>query len=232
MSNNVVAVIPARGGSKGIPRKNIKLLNNRPLLSYTAQAALHSKYIKHAILSTDDEEIASIGRKEGLEVLFIRPDYLSKDDTPGLYVIQHAVKELERANYTVDTVVTLQPTSPLRTSKHIDDALDIFFKGKSDSLVSVTEVPHNANPYAVMTLENDGAIQPFLSYDEEKNLRQLKPVYYVRNGAAIYICSRDCLIKKNSLYGDSILPYFMTKEESFDIDDMVDWKIVECLLTS
>ena len=228
---SILAVIPARGGSKGIPRKNIRELAGRPLLAYTAEAARNSRLLSRVILSTEDPEIREIGLQLGLEVPFVRPTKLARDDTPGLHVIQHAVETLKAVgDYRPDVIIVLQPTSPLRTSKHIDEALDFFLEGDADSLVSVTEVPHNMNPYSLMELQQDGTIAPFLSYDESKNLRQLKPKFYARNGPAISICTCECLIQKNSQYGDRTLPYFMKKEDSFDLDDMVDWDILEHLL--
>jgi len=229
--NNIVGIIPARGGSKGIPRKNIRKLAGKPLLTYTAEAAFGSKLLNRIILSTEDEEIKQLGLKLGLDVPFIRPAKLAEDNTPSLPVIQHAVRTLEvDENYRSYVIVVLQPTSPLRTSEHIDEALEIFLSENADSLVSVTEVTHNMNPYSVMRLKKDGTIEPFLKYDENKNLRQVKPVFYARNGAAIYICSYECLIDKNSLFGDSTLPYFMKKEDSFDLDDEVDWFVLESIL--
>lgn len=224
----ILALIPARGGSKRIPQKNIKIFSGNPLLAYTAKASLNSSLLTRVVLTTDDEEIRKIGLSMGLEAPFLRPKELAEDDTPSLPVIMHAVKFLEEnENYKPDIIVILQTTSPLRTSKHIDDAVKIFLESEADSLVSVTEVPHNMNPYSVMKLQEDGTLKPFLKYDENNNLSQKKPVFYARNGAAIYICSYNCLLKKKSLYGEKIVPFFMRKEESFDIDDVVDWKIAE-----
>jgi CMP-N,N'-diacetyllegionaminic acid synthase len=231
--NNIVGIIPARGGSKGIPRKNIRKLAGKQLLTYTAEAAFGSKLLNRIILSTEDEEIKQLGLQLGLDVPFVRPANLAEDNTPGLSVIQHAVRTLEiEENYHSDVIVVLQPTSPLRTSQHIDEALKKFLRDNADSLVSVTEIAHNLNPYSVMRLKANGTLEPFLKYDEKKNIRQLKPVFYARNGAAIYICTYDCLMKKNSLFGDKLLPFFMKKEESFDLDDQIDWEIVESLLNN
>lgn len=224
----ILALIPARGGSKRIPQKNIKIFSGNPLLAYTVKASLNSSLLTRVVLTTDDEEIRKIGLSMGLEAPFLRPKELAEDDTPSLPVIMHAVKFLEEnENYRPDIIVILQTTSPLRTSTHIDDAVKIFLESKADSLVSVTEVPHNMNPYSVMKLQKNGTIKPFLKYDENNNLSQKKPVFYARNGAAIYICTYNCLLKKKSLYGEKIVPFFMSKEESFDIDDDVDWKIAE-----
>ena len=126
--NNIIGIIPARGGSKGIPCKNIKKLAGKPLLSYTAEAAHRSKLLTRIVLSTEDEEIKQLGLDLGLDVPFMRPAKLAEDDTPGVSVIRHAVDTLEREeNYYPDVIVVLQPTSPLRTSEHIDEALNIFY---------------------------------------------------------------------------------------------------------
>ena len=187
--------------------------------------------LSRTILSTEDEEIREIGAQLGLEIPFIRPQQFAQDDTPTLPVIQHAVSVLQKEGFHANTIVILQPTSPLRTAQHIDDAIDIFLNHEVDSLVSVVEVPHNVNPYSVMTLELGGTVKPFLPLAERENLRQKKPKFYARNGAAIYICTYHCLMKKNSIYGEKILPYLMKKEDSFDIDDELDWWIVEQILT-
>jgi CMP-N-acetylneuraminic acid synthetase len=149
-----------------------------------------------------------------------------------LPVIQHVVKVINNQDqYKPDTILLLQPTSPFRESKHIFEALTTFFEGNADSLVSVIKVPHNFNPFAVMSLAKDGYLVPYQDYDERKNIRQLKPIFYARNGAAIYICTYDCLMKKNSLYGDKILPYEMDRSASVDIDDEWDWKLAELMLS-
>ena len=231
MKNKILAIIPARGGSKGIPGKNIKKINGKPLLEYTAEAIKKCNLIDRAILSTDDDEIINIGLKLGLEVPFKRPLDLALDDTPAFPVIKHAINTLEKIDgYKPDTILLLQPTSPLRTYKHIFEALDIYLNTNVDTVVSVTEVPHNMNPYSIMKLNKNGEIVPFLNYDENKNLRQFKPTYYARNGAAIYITSYDTIMYHNTLYGKIIKPYFMKKEDSFDIDEEIDWDIVEYIL--
>lgn len=222
MNFEILAIIPARGGSKGIPKKNMVTLAGKPLIQYTIDAAKNSKLITRIILTSDDEEIINYCKKQGIEVPFKRPSYLAKDDTPMIEVIIHAIRYLEEnGNYKPDIIILLQPTSPLRTSKHIDEALEKLINSNADSIVSVMKVPHQFNPYSIMRLEN-GYLKPFLSYDERKNIRQLKPEFYARNGAAIYAFKYDCLITRNSIYGAKILPYFMVKEESIDIDDWVD----------
>lgn len=226
----ILGIIPARGGSKGIPKKNIYPLCSRPLISYTCEAALESKLLTKTIISSDSLEIIRIAEEYGIEAPFVRSDNLSQDNTPALPVIQHAVNWIEKnQGFIADIIILLQPTSPLRESKHIDEALGILKDSDADSVVSVVKVPHNYNPYSVMIYEG-GYLNPFLDYDENKNLRQSKPVMYARNGAAIYGFTRKCLLEKGSIYGDKILPYEMDMWSSIDIDNMFDIKVCEMLL--
>lgn len=227
---NVLSIIPARGGSKGIPKKNIYPLCGKPLIAWTIEAAKGSKYISRTILSSDSSEIIKVAGRYGVEAPFVRPNELAKDDTPALPVIQHTVNWLKvNEDYIPDYIVLLQPTSPLRTSRHIDEALEKLINSDADSIVSVVKAPHQFNPHSIMEMKN-GFLKPFLKYDERKNIRQLKPVFYARNGAAIYAFTYECLMKKNSIYGDKILAYEMSREESIDIDDLLDLTICEMLL--
>lgn len=227
---DVLAIIPARGGSKGIPGKNIKLLEGKPLLAFTAEAALASKNITRTLLSTDSDEIRSIGLGLGIEAPFLRPASLAMDDTPAVPVIQHAVQYLqEKENYQPDAVIILQPTSPLRTAAHIDEAITLFAEQEADSLVSVIPVPHQFNPFSVMVREGD-FVRPYLKYDEHDNLRQKKPLFFARNGASIYIVRYDCLMNQNSLYGSKTCCYGMDKSASLDLDDHEDWQLMEAWL--
>ena len=227
----ILGLIPARGGSKGIPNKNIKLINGKPLLCYTAEAALESKKIDKVVLSTDSEKIRKVGISCGLEVPFIRPSILAEDDTPTLPVIDHALEYLNKnQNYIPDIVVLLQPTSPLRKAFHVDNAIDIFLDHKNaDSLVSIVQVPHNYNPYSILIRNKKSIVKSFLDFPEKNNSRQKKPIFYARNGA-IYITNIDCLINKKSMYGDKIISYLMDYKDSFDIDDEIDFLISEHLI--
>lgn len=226
----ILAIIPARGGSKGIPRKNIFPLYGKPLIEYTFEAAKGSKLINRIILSTEDSEIAETGRKNGIDVPFMRPKELSEDNTPTLPVIKHAVEFVEREqNYFADIIVILQPTAPLRKSYHIDEALTLLINNPDvDSVVSVTEVPHQYNPYFVMKIE-DGLLKFYNSESAKYTRRQELPKVYSRNGA-IYALRLETLNKKNSLYGDTCLPYVMSFEESANIDTIHDIKIAERFL--
>lgn len=231
MNSKILAVIPARGGSKNILRKNIKPLAGKPLIEYTFDAAKASKLLNKIVLSTDDKEIADIGRQSGVEVPFLRPEELAGDNCPTLPVIQHAVDFLEeKEKYTPNYIVILQPTSPLRTAEHIDEALRILIETGADSVVSVTEVPHRYNPCSIMKIEK-GKLVPFMQEGEKYTQRQLKPKLYGRNGAAIYAFKYETLTQKNSLYGDDCRPYFMSKADSVDIDDIIDFDYAEFVLS-
>lgn len=222
-----LAIIPARGGSKGIPRKNIKLLRGKPLIYYTIKAALACKKIDRVVVSTEDKEIAKISLKLGAEVPCLRPKQLAGDKAPTLPVLQHMVDYLKnKEKYKPYAVLTLQPTSPLRTKKHLAEAISLFLNDqKADSLVSVVKIPHNMVPESIMKLRG----KYLKDYSPLKRVlrRQDKPVYYARNGAAIYITKTEKL--KYYIRGGKVLPFFMSKLESVDIDDPEDWTLVEKL---
>ncbi len=225
----VLALIPARGGSKGIPGKNLALLAGRPLLSYTCQAALASKRLTRVVLSTDDERIAAAGREMGVDVPFMRPADLATDESPMLDVIQHALQTLDHAEgYRPDVVVLLQPTSPLRRGEHIDAAVDLLLRSGADSVVSVVEVPHQFNPVSVLRLEGERLV-PYLPGPQVLR-RQDKPRVYARNGPAVLASRRATLMEAGSLYGNDVRPLFMGHEESLDVDGPFDLMMAELLL--
>jgi CMP-N-acetylneuraminic acid synthetase len=216
---NIIAIIPARGGSKGIPKKNIKLLNGKPLIAYTIEEALKS-ILDEVVVSTDCQEIAKISREYGARVV-IRSDDLSKDATPSLPVLQDVILKLDRK---YDAVMTLQATSPMRTTRHINEAIELFSKNKeADSLVSVVKVPHNFSPEKIMSVSGK-----YLSGNNKIKQRQEIETVYARNGAAIYITKIEKLNKY--IFGGKVLPYLMSKISSFDIDDMEDWEIIKILI--
>lgn len=219
----VLGVIPARGGSKGIPGKNIKDLSGKPLIAYTIGEALKSD-LAHFVVSTDSEEIAEVSRELGAQVL-MRPNELGQDATPTLPVLQHAASQLSE-DY--DAVMTLQPTSPFRRFQHINDAIELFSTNHDwDSLVSVVEVPHNMSPVSIMELKK-GTVEAFQKKSEQVLRRQDKPVYYARNGAAIYITRSNRL--GDFVFGGKIGAYVMSKLDSLDIDDQEDWILSELLM--
>ena len=229
-SKHILGLITARGGSKGVYKKNIKPLAGKPLLAYTAAEALKSQKLTRVVLSSEDKEIIKVAQEYGIEVPYIRPKELAEDETPSLLVVKDLVKYLKiKENYEPDIIVLLQPTSPFRKSNHIDEAISLFEKNNADSLVSVVEIPHNYSPYSAMQLK-DGFLKPFLDYDEKNNQRQKKPNFFARNGAAIYIFTINCLMNKNSFYGDKILPYLMDEKLSLDIDTEWDFEIAEKIM--
>jgi CMP-N,N'-diacetyllegionaminic acid synthase len=223
----LLAIIPARGGSKGIPRKNIYPLCGRPLIAYSIDAARKSPSVDRAIVSTDDAEIAEISRGLGAEVR-IRPAPLAQDDTPTRAVLEHVVAELVAESYVSDAVLTLQPTSPLRTVRHIEEAAALFASDpRADSLVSCIEVPHIFHPLSVMRRTAEGYLEPFLPAPQPHR-RQDKQTVLARNGAAIYITQTARL--SEYVFGGRLMPYPMDADSSIDIDTLEDLIVAERLL--
>ena len=173
----VLGLVPARGGSKGVPGKNVRPLAGHTLLEYTARAARESGVLDRVILSTDSLEIADAGRRAGLEVPFMRPPTLAADDTPMLPVIQHALAETARSGWSPDVIVLLQPTSPLRRPEHIRDAVNVLRDTSADSVVTVVEVPRHLSPDYVMRMD-EGRLKPFLPEGARITRRQdARPAY-------------------------------------------------------
>jgi CMP-N-acetylneuraminic acid synthetase len=224
-----LGVIPARGGSKGIPRKNIVPVAGRPLLAYTCSAAKASHRLGRVVLSTEDEEIAQAGREQGVEVPFLRPAAIAGDDTPMIDVLQHALTWVEQdAGRQVDAVVVLQPTSPLREAGHIDAALDLFESSGADSVVTVVEVPHQFSPVSVMRLEA-GVLKPYLD-GVIPTRRQDKPRLYARNGPAVLVVRRHVVLAGGGLYDGDCRPLVMDPVASLDIDTAWDLLVAEMAL--
>ena len=226
---NILAVIPARGGSKGIPRKNIVKINDRPLIDYTIQAALQVSRINHVIVSTEDEEIASISRGLGAEVPFMRPNHLAVDQAQSAPVVIDALYRMEEINnIKYDAVLMLQPTSPLRTSKHIEKALDLFFSQECDSVVSVVSVG-GTHLFRMKRLVDDRLVNYIDQGFWDMRPRQELPPVYIRNGS-IYLIERDVLINKGQMIGEKCLGMVMGDKESINIDTPLDLKLAELLL--
>ena len=224
----VLGIIPARGGSKGVPRKNITPLAGRPLLAHTCAAALASARLSRVVLSTDDPEIAAVGRECGVDVPFLRPAKLAADDTPSLDVLVHTLDWLaERERFHPGVLVLLQPTSPLRRAEQIDRAVDLLLDTGADSVVSVVEVPHQFNPHSVLRVD-DGRLVPFLDGPTSYR-RQDKPRVYARNGPAI-LAVRSEVVRRGELYGADTRPLVMDAFTSADIDDASDLLWAEFLL--
>ena len=227
---NILAIIPARGGSKGIPHKNMAELNGHPLLYYTFKAAKESRFINKIILSTDDEDFADFARENDIEVA-MRPESLAGDRTPMKDVINYHLDKLEKEGYHCDAFILLQPTSPLRTARHIDEALGLMIEDKdADAVVSVVDVPHEYLPMKLMKLEENGLLSFYHDDGERYTTRQELPKLYARNGAAVYAVYTDVYKETGSLYGRSCLPYKMKREDSIDIDETFDLFLAECIM--
>lgn len=222
----VLAIIPARGGSKGVPRKNIRLLAGKPLIAWTINEAKKSKYIDRLILSSEDEEIIKLAREYGCEVPFKRPIELAQDDTPGIESVIHAINALGDK---YDYVVLLQPTSPLRTVEDIDGCIQQCIIKGLPSCISVTEAQQS--PYWMYKLDEDMRLNPFVQYDEKVNRRQDLPQVYVLNGA-VYVAESEFIIENKSFLTEESVAYKMPNKNSVDIDTEIDFAYCEWLIIS
>ncbi|WP_372738511.1 cytidylyltransferase domain-containing protein [Neptunomonas sp.] len=219
--NKVLAIIPARGGSKGVPGKNIKELSGIPLIVWTIKAALNSKYINRVIVSTDCENIAKIASESGADIPFLRPAHLATDRSKSVDVIDHALIDLDQ-DY--EFFVVLQPTSPFRDSVDIDNALDLALKTSEGSVVSVCE--SNKSPYWMYNVDDNGNMNSIITSNEFPSRRQDSPVVYQLNGA-IYIAKVKNFITDKTLVNIHTKAYKMCEVRSLDIDTEVDFLVAE-----
>lgn len=219
----VLAIIPARGGSKGIPRKNIKPLAGKPLIALTIEAALQAQSIDRVVVSTEDEKIASVAKQFGAEVPFMRPLALAQDDTPGIEPVLHAIEQLPG----YDWVLLLQPTSPLRSVEDIEAIIQFCREEGSPAAVSITEV--SKHPFWMYQLDDQNHLQPLILSRPEITRRQDLPSVYALNGA-LYLVRTDWLIQNQGFIGPETLGYVMPEERSVDLDTLQDWRWVEFLI--
>jgi len=230
--NNVLALIPARGGSKSIPYKNIRQFSGCPLIAYSICAALASEAITRVIVSTDDEQIAAISSKYGAEVPFLRPAALAQDSTPDLPVFEHALNWLiEHEGYRPEIIVQLRPTSPLRRVWHIDESVHRLLEHPEADAIRTVCVPFQ-NPYKMWQIGEDGLMQPLIQIDhpEAYNMpRQLLPDVYWQTGYVDAAWS-DTVLEKQSMTGDFILPLVIPSSDWIDIDSADDWRRAERML--
>lgn len=223
MNNKYLAIIPARGGSKRLPRKNVLNLCGKPLIVWSIEAGLKSKYIDKVLVSSDDEEILKVAKTYNADIIQ-RPEQLSSDTSTTFDAIKHAIDNYEQYEY----IVLLQPTSPLRTSQHIDEAIKLLEEKNADAVVSICEVEHS--PLWCNTIDESMDMSNFLS-DSIKNVRsQDLPTYYRINGA-IYIIKTKILLKEKTFFpSKNIFAYKMSKLDSIDIDDKIDFLIAQTIL--
>lgn len=223
-NKKIIAIIPARGGSKRLPGKNIKKLVGKPLIGWTIEAALKSKYLHRVVVSTEDEKIAEVSKKFGAEIIK-RPNYLATNTAKMIDVFSHTLKFFSKKKYIPDIVILLQPASPLRDEGDIDKAIRLFLRNKAESVVSVCEVEYP--PYWHFKIENK-YLKPIFGYKYLKMRRQDLLKSYTPNGA-IYITTPRALLKYKSFYSSKTLPYIMPPEKSIDIDNELDFRLAELI---
>lgn len=225
----MIAMIPARGGSKGLPGKNIRELCGKPLIAHTIEAALHAEGIDRVIVTTDSQEIADTAKRYGAEVPFLRPAELAGDTSSAVDVYLHAVDYLEaHGEAPIEKFMVLLPTAPLRSAKHIEAALREFGEKKADTLISMKEAETPISWYYERM--PDGSVRN-LGFDTEKAVanRQSNATYYIPNGA-IYILDKKLLREKRTYYSENTVAYLMSAEESVDIDNRIDFMLAEVLM--
>ncbi len=226
----VLGLIPARGGSKGVPRKNLRRLNGKPLLQYTVEAALAATRLSRVILSTEDEEMAEAGRRCGVEVPFLRPPELARDETPMLPVVRHAVASLEAGGDRYDAICLLQPTNPMRRATDIDACIELLENSEADAVVTVLRVPSEYNPHWVYFRGAGDYLHLSTGESTPITRRQELPPAFHREGS-VYVTRRDVLMEGHSFYGTRLAGYLMDASLSVNIDTMEDWERAERLIS-
>ena len=228
----VIAVIPARSGSKGLKGKNIIPLNGKPLIAWTIEAAQNSKYIDQYIVSTDDKDIMDVANRYGAETPFIRPDELALDETPTIDVLIHAINHFNQNNYKPEYLILLEPTSPLRNSMDIDKALEVL-DGKStcaDSIVGVSKI-EATHPIFDVKINKQGLIEPYLGGKFKTTRRQdIEELYYFEG--SLYISKTEVLINKKTFYHERALPYIMPRWKAVEIDEIIDLLTAESFMNN
>lgn len=228
-SRKILALIPARGGSKGLPRKNVRLLAGKPLIAWTIEAALNCACFARVIVSTDDTEIADISKSYGAEAPFQRPLELAGDQAKSIDVAIQAIKWFEERGEYFDLIALLQPTSPLRNTSDIQNALSLFNLKKAGAVVSVCECEHS--PLWMNTIGEDLSMRDFLVKSALNQNRQVLEQYYRLNGA-VYLADIQYLSTNYGFFGPRTYAYIMPQERSVDIDSELDLKFVEFLLSN
>ena len=219
-NKRILAIIPARGGSKRLPRKNILDLAGKPLIVWTIEAALKSEYIDHVIVSTEDDEIATISKKYGADIPFMRPNHIATDRSTSVDVVLHSINYFEKVGNHYDYIILLQPTSPLRAVQNIDQAIELLDSKKADAVISVCEAEHS--PLWCNKIPKDGDMSNFIDESILNKRSQDMDKYYRLNGS-IYLCNTERLQKEKTFFlKDSCIAYKMQPEQSVDIDSKSD----------
>ena len=226
----MIAIIPARGGSKGVPGKNIRMLGDKPLINWTINAALKAKSVDRVILSTDDPEIAEICKPMGVEIPFMRPAELAQDDSLAIDNYIYSMKRLiDEFEYDQDNFIVLLPTVPFRNENDIDNAVEIFYKNNADSVISCNEFPHPLD--WAFSINNRGIIEN-KNYKQSSKLmnRQDSETLFKPNGG-IYILKYTLLMERYSYYSDKTYPYIMPQDRSLDIDTETDFQFANYIIS-
>lgn len=230
--SQVLGIVTARGGSKSIPRKNIKLFAGKPLIAWAIESLKKSGAVDRVIVTTDDEEIASIAKEYGGEIPFMRPAELALDTTPSLPVLQHAVQWLkDNERYEPDYVVLLEPTSPSKRPFHIRDCVSRIIETGADSVISVAEVPGTLNPHWQIKLTDGDRVELFTGGTMKNVIRRRQdlPKTYFRN-SSVYVFKPEFLFTDDpSLYGNDVRAYITESKYAIDIDTPEEWVIAEAM---
>ena len=222
----MIAIIPARGGSKGLPGKNIKLLNGKPLIAYTIEAALNSEKISRVIVSTDDKDIADVALQYGAEIPFMRPGFLASDNAKSIDVYNYTIERLEsEEKIKINEIIVLQPTSPLRNSSHINEALEIYLKRNADSVISYCKEDHPI--FWHKFINDEGKFEEIFHENYQRNRQEIRPTYFP-NGS-LYILKKHILLE-GLFYTKNSYVYLMDRKMSVDIDTEEDFLFCEYLL--
>ena len=219
----ILAIIPARGGSKGVSRKNIKMLGGQELIRYTIEAGINCSLIGHLIVSTEDAVIAKISKDAGADVPFLRPEKLASDESPTIDTVMHTVNYFQSKEMFFDAVCLLQPTVPFRAQDDLKNTIQTFIKGDYDSLFTVRKVPHQFNPYWVYRENKNGFLEKAVENQPLITRRQSLPDTYYRDGS-VYLTKMKVLLEQKDLYGEKIGYFEMRNSPNINIDTLSDWE--------
>lgn len=226
----IICIIPARGGSKGLPGKNVKDLRGKPLIAWTIEQAQKSKYIDTIFVSTDDPEIAAVSKTFGVEVPFLRPEYLASDSASSVDVVSHVLDYFETIGKCFDIIILLEPTSPLRKDNDIDTAIELLLRiDTADGLISMGEV-HMEHPMIVKKINSGGRIEPYIKDVEKISRRQQADKAYFPYGV-IYMIKNVVFRREKSFYTNNVIPYIIERWQNYEIDDIYDFYAIEALMT-
>jgi len=222
----ILGLIPARGGSKGIPGKNLRSLGGKPLLQHAFEAAQNSGVVERVVLSTDSPEIAALGRQIGIDVPFLRPPEFAQDDTPMIAVLKHLIEHLRNQGNVPDAIMLLQPTAPLRRAEHLRKAGELLIPAEVDSVVGVTEIPQHYAPHYAMKITPEGRLTHYLPDSAAIKRRQDVPNAYSRDGT-VYLFRLSTLEKYGDIYGTHCIPLLIPSDETLNLDTLEDWEQAE-----